>query len=76
MEFDLRTAPPSKWPELIDAVALGDILGRSTRTAQRHLSTQTFGPPINIGGRLYVRRNDLLRHLELHRVPVRPGGAA
>ena len=69
----LRLCKPEGWPELIDAVALGEIIDRSTRTAQRHIASQLFGPPIQLGATQYIRRNDLLRGLELLRVPAVPG---
>ena len=60
----LRTAPPQEWPELLDAKAIGEILGCSTRSGQRKIAKGTFGSFIELDGKRFVRRGQFLAALK------------
>ena len=69
----LRTAQPSEWPELLSAEAIGEILGKSTRTAQRLIREGVCGPHLEFGRTRYVRRLEFLKALKTkEQTPHRP----
>ncbi len=61
---NLRTAPPSEWPLLLEARHIGEILGRSTRSAQRKMAKGLCGSVIELDGVRYLRREAFLAALE------------
>ena len=60
----LRTHPPERWPELLDARSIGEIFDCSTRSAQRKLAKGICGPYMVVDGRRFVRRGSFLAALK------------
>ena len=68
----LRSAKPTEWPELLTARDIGEVLGLSTRSAQRLIRDGSCGPYVEIGGRRYVWREKFLKALRAMETTPQP----